>query len=429
MSSRWHWAIAELSALGDAARAAAPRVQDVPSGQRTTAAAISYAAEVDYLRSASTLLHAHLTDRRPPRRLPVTRVWPCLRDVWKDRVLDRRGGVWRAVPRDAALAQMRSAPYDPLLAAVIDQAEALQASLRGKRQLNRLYESYIPDRTASPAASLLGGGRTAPTLPGFPDPGHPLNRAFPRGGATGMRIQPGREAEFNELSSDRSAVHARALAFGDAVLALLVEHRAEGASPESGRLRGAGRWVGREQQLVPDRAKWPAKLNGYQGATLAGLGWLVLACTGLPLTFGQRADLLSHYTLLFLAAGVIACTGTALIYRHGPKLITTPGPRAAVPGIVAAVLAFTVWQGQGPTADYFFAGPYERYDRQYSDGCLAASPYRHDAVQATADDGVLTVTPVKGGTTLRLGPAQDGSRHPLRPLDQATRAVLDEYGC
>lgn len=45
------------------------------------------------------------------------------------------------------------------------------------------------------------------------------------------------------------------------------------------------------------------------------------------------------------------------------------------------------------------------------------------------DDGALTVTPVEGGTTLRLGPAEDGSTHPLRPLDRATRAVLDEYGC
>lgn len=429
MSSRWHRAIAELSALGDAARAAAGRVYEVPSGQRTTAAAISYLAETDYLRSASTLLHAHLIDRRPPRRLPVARAWPFLRDVWKDRALDRLGGVWRAVPRDAALAQMRSAPSDPLLAAVIDQAEALQASLRGDRHVDRLYESYSPDRPASPAPSLLGAGRTAPTLPGFPDPGHPLNRAFPRGGATGMRVQPAREAEFNQLSTDRSAVHARALAFGDAVLALLVEHRAEGVPPESGHLRGAGRWVGREQQMVPNRAKWPAKLNGYQATTLAGLGWLVLACTGLPLTFGQRADLLSHYTLLVLAAGLIACTGTALVYRHGPKLITVPGPRAALPGIAAAVIAFTVWQGQEPVADYYFAGPYDRYDRQYANGCLAASPYRHDAVQAMVDDGVLTVTPVEGGTTLRLGPAEDGSTHPLRPLDRPTQAVLDKYRC
>ncbi|MEU7072899.1 hypothetical protein AB0B30_27590 [Streptomyces narbonensis] len=429
MSSRWHRAIAELNAQGDAARAAAQRVHDVPSEQRTTAVAISYVAEADYLRSASTLLQAHLADQRPPRRLPVARVWPILRDVWKDRALSRLGGVWRAIPRDAALARMRTAPSDPLLAAVIDQAEALQASLRGDRNVNRLYESYIPDHQGNPATGRLGVGRTAPTLPGLPDPGHPLNRAFPRSGATGMRVQPGREEEFHQLHTDRFAVHARALAFGDAVLALLVEYRAEGVLPEAGRLRGAGRWVRREQQLVPRVAKWPTRLNGYQGMTLAALGWLVLACTGLPLTFGQRADLFSHYTLLFLAAGVIGGTGIALVYRHAPKLITAPGPRAVLPGIAAAALAFTVWQGQGPVADYYFAGPYDRYDREYANGCLAASPYRHDGVQAMVDDGVLTVTPVEGGPTLRLGPAKDGSTHPLRPLDRATRAVLDEYRC
>jgi hypothetical protein len=151
---------------------------------RAIAAAISYVAETDYLRSASTLLRAHIKDRRPPRRLPVARVWPYLRDAWKDRALDSLGGVWRAVPRDAALERMRSAPSDPLLAAVIEQAETLQASLRGDRQVDQPYESYIPHRTGSPAASLLGAGRTAPTLPGFPDPGHPLNRALPRGGSS-----------------------------------------------------------------------------------------------------------------------------------------------------------------------------------------------------------------------------------------------------
>ncbi|MET7296948.1 hypothetical protein ABZS79_33450 [Streptomyces griseoloalbus] len=87
------------------------------------------------------------------------------------------------------------------------------------------------------------------------------------------------------------------------------------------------------------------------------------------------------------------------------------------------------FSGQWSARNRRHNGPYDRYDREYADGCLAASPYRHDAVQAMVDDGVLTVTPVTGGTTLRLGPAEDGSTHPLRPLDRATRSVLDEYGC
>ncbi|MFI6688389.1 hypothetical protein [Streptomyces sp. NPDC050485] len=428
MSSHWHRAIAELRAQGDAARAAAQRADDASGPERATAKVISYVAGADYLRSASALLRVHLTDRQPPRRLPIARPWPWFRDVWEARAGERRGGVWRAVPRDAALERMRSAPSETLLADVIQQAEALQASLHGERNLDRLYEAFIPERTGAPMANLVGGGgRSAPTLPGFPDPGHPLNRAFPRG--DGVRIQPGREAEFNQLSRDRSAVHTRARGFGDAVLALLVEHRSDGLAPQPGRLRGAGRWMGRERQFVPDRAKWPAKLSFFQGVTLAGLSWLVFSCAALPLIFGREADLLSHLTLLLMAAVLIASAGAGLITRHAPKLMKAPGLRAAVPGIAAALVAILVWQGQSSLASYYFAGPYDRYDREYANECLAASPYRHDTIQAMVDDGVLKVTPMSGGTTLRLGPANDGSTHPLQPLDQATRAVLNEYGC
>lgn len=431
MSGGWQRAIAELRAQGDAARAAAQRADEGPgsaSEVRSTAVAIQYRTETDYLRSALALLRAHLGNRRPPRRLPVARVWPCFRDVWRDRSLHRLGGVWRAVPGRAALEQMRSAPSDPLLDTVIEQAEALQASLRGHRQRDRMYEAYIPEPASSPIDELVGSaGRSAPTLPGFPDPGHPLNRAFPRG--SGTRIRPDRIAEFNQLASDRFAVHERAITFGDVVLELLVEHRLDGATPQPGKVRGAGRWVAREAALVPHRPTWPAKLNAFQIATLAGLAWLVMACTALPLTFGQHADLLSHAKLLFLASGAIACLGFGIIYRFGPKLMQTPGARAAAPGVAAAMAALLVGQWQGPVADHFFAGPYDRYEREYANGCLAASPYRYDAVQARVHDEVLIVTPISGDQTLRLGPAEDGGMHPLRPLDQATQAVLDKYGC
>ncbi|MEU5137116.1 hypothetical protein [Streptomyces californicus] len=427
MSNHWHRAIAELSAQGTAAWAAAQRADDAPGPVRPTAKVISNTVDTDYLRSARELLRAHLTDRRPPRRLPVARVWPCFRDLWEARAGNGRGGVWRAIPRCADLVQMRSAPPSDRLAAVVHQAEALQASLHGKRTMHRLYESYIPGPRSDAITELVGSGRSAPAMPGFPDPGHIVNRAFPRG--SGRRIRPDRREEFNRLWSERSAVHTRARAFGDAVLALLVEDRMGGVAPQPGRLRGAGRWVRRERHLVPDRTKWPTKLNAYQAVALAGLAWLVLACTGLPLTFGKKADLLSHAPLLLLAACLIACTGIGLIIRHGPKMIKVPGIGAAVPGIAAALAAIVLWQGQGPVASYFFAGPYERYEREYANECLAASPYRRETVRSMIDDGVLTVTPLSGGTTLRLGPAEDGSTHPLRPQDRATRAVLDEYGC
>ncbi|MBK3580447.1 hypothetical protein JHN63_43020 [Streptomyces sp. MBT65] len=211
---------------------------------------------------------------------------------------------------------------------------------------------------------------------------------------------------------------------------MLVEHHADGVLPSAGRVRGVGRWVTREQALVPHRPAWPARPNVFQVATLAGLGWLVLVCSALPLTFGMRAHLLaSHGTLLLLGTGAIAVLGIGIVYRFGPKLMQALGARAVVPGVVAAFFAFLGGQWQGPIADHFFAGPYDRFEREYADDCLAASPYRRDAVQERVEDRVLTVTPVSGGTTLRLGPAEDGGTHPLRPVDRATRAVLDQYGC
>jgi hypothetical protein len=77
------------------------------------------------------------------------------------------------------------------------------------------------------------------------EPAHVVNRIFPRGNG-GLRIQPGKEEEFDRGGRDRFAVHRRALAFGDAVLALLVAHHAAGATPPAGRVRGAGRGSGRE---------------------------------------------------------------------------------------------------------------------------------------------------------------------------------------
>ncbi|MGW6571977.1 hypothetical protein ACWGAN_07345 [Streptomyces sp. NPDC054945] len=179
MSGSWERAIAELCAQGLAARASAGRVSEIGADlrQRTTAAAVHYASEADYLRSALALLRAHLADGQPPRRLPAARVWPRpIRDLWKDRVLERIGGLWQTVPGAAVVDQMRSAPASPLLDAVIEQAEALQASLHGHRRHPRMYEKCFPERDGG--VRLDGGGRPAPTVPGFPDPGHASNTAY-----------------------------------------------------------------------------------------------------------------------------------------------------------------------------------------------------------------------------------------------------------
>jgi hypothetical protein len=110
--------------------------------------------------------------------------------------------------------------------------------------------------------------------------------------------------------------------------------------PPAGKPRGAARWVAREETLVPQRPKWPDKANAFQIATPAGMGWLVMACAALPLTFGKHAHLLSHTLLLFTATAAIACLGLGIILRAGPTLIqgvltvTSPRPRRnhAAPG-------------------------------------------------------------------------------------------------
>jgi hypothetical protein len=93
------------------------------------------------------------------------------------------------------------------------------------------------------------------------------------------------------------------------------------------------------------------------------------------------------------------------------------------------VAAVAVWMAQGPVTSYYFVDPIDRYQRQYADGCLAASPYRLDQIQTQYAGETLVVRPINGDSTLRLGPAKEGGTDPLRPLDGATRSVLEQYGC
>ncbi|WP_328373194.1 hypothetical protein OG800_49850 (plasmid) [Streptomyces sp. NBC_00445] len=433
----WGEAIVALRAQGQAARNAAKRVDELRGetarDRLGTAVAVSYVVETDYLRSAAALLRAHLGGGRPPRRLPVARVWPRgLRDVWKQWMVDRRGGVWRAIPGSRLLERVRAARPDASLRDVAEQLQALQASGRAHREHPRMYEKFIPDGRGPAVDSVVGAsGRSAPTMPGFPDRGHWINRNFASG--SGIRIQPDRIQEARQLERDESAVHERVLAFGDAVLRLLTDHhRADsvgGDAAGSARTHGAALWIAQEQRLVPDRPVWPDRPNAFQSVTLAGLSLLVMALAAIPLTAALQANAFDHLTLLMMVALVIGMGGVAVIYRYGAQLVRKPEWRAAVPGFVAAAAAIMVWQAQAPLAGYYFAGPYERFDRQFLDGCLAASPYRSDAVRSHVDDRVLVVTPINGETPLRLGPAEDGSTHPLRPLNDATRTVLDRYGC
>ncbi|GKQ33473.1 hypothetical protein [Streptomyces sp. A012304] len=436
--ARWGTAIASLRAQDEAVRAARRRVEEFMDAvaddatdldelrdRLTTAKAVWQVCEADYLRCVTALLRAHLSRDRPPLRRPVAVVWPRpWRHMWRQHAHDRSGGVWRAIPRASLLAQAEAAGHDEILVDVNEAIRDLQASHHGHRTSPRLYERYIPDR------SSLGfsDGRTARTLPGFPDPGHWVNQNFARG--DGWRIQPGRKGALRTLEDNERAVHERVEAFGSAVLRLLEHHYGPAAPGRAARLQGAARWIGREQQAVPRLTPWPQKLTTLQGFTLAVLGWLVLVIAAIPWTVGMKARVLTdHPKPILLGAVALAGLGAYGIHRAGPRLMRQPGRTIALTGAAAGVAAYLVMQVQGPVAGYFFAGPFERYEREFSDGCLAASPYRDDAIQSEVADRTLVIRPISGDTTLRLGPAEDGGTHPLRPQDRGTREVLERYGC
>ncbi|MEU0108340.1 hypothetical protein ABZ313_23680 [Streptomyces sp. NPDC006251] len=393
--------------------------------RRTTAVALSYACEADLLRSAAGLLRAHLAGRSPSRRLSVATMWPRpLRAAWKEHAIDQRGGIWRTIRGlEDLLEKVRAtAGDDPLLAELVTHLEGLHASRHGHRNRGKLYEKYIP----SPGA-VLWEGKSAPALFGLPK-GHWINLSFASG--TGVRIQPDRMAEVTQMERDERAVGERAVAFGDAVLELL-EHHHGPVAEEAPRLRGAARWIGREDELLPFRPPWPRKPRPEQTITMVGLSLLGFALAAIPWTVAYKSRFLfDHPKLGVLSWVVAAMLAAAGVYRVGFRALQLPGRAAAAPGVAAAIAAVIVWQVQGPVVEHFYPGDaYERYQRQYTDGCLAAGPYRIDAVQSHVENEVLVVRPISGEATLRLGPAREAGTDPLRPLDRTTRTVLEEYGC
>ncbi|MCX4481758.1 hypothetical protein OOK44_35885 [Streptomyces cellulosae] len=433
--SRWGLALAALRAQREAVRSAAERVEECwavtgteatgpDRARRTTAVALSYACEADLVRSAAALLRAHFAGRSPSRRPSAAAVWPrSLRAVWKEQALNQRGGMWRAIRRLDLREKVRAAAGDdPLLAEVGTQLEGLHASRYGHRNRGKLYEKYVPAPDA-----VVFEGESSPVLLGLPR-GHWINLSFASG--TGVRIQLDRMAEVRQMERDERAVGERALAFGDAVLELL-EHHHGPAAEEAPRLRGAARWIGREDELLPYRPPWPRKPRPEQTITMVGLSLLGFALAAIPWTVAYKSRFLfDHPKLAVLSWVVAAMLAAAAVYRVGFRALQLPGRAAAAPGVAAAIAAVIVWQVQGPVVEHFYPGDaYARYQRQYTDGCLAAGPYRIDAVQSHVEDEVLVVRPISGDPTLRLGPAREAGTDPLRPLDRTTRTVLEEYGC
>ncbi|GHB74464.1 hypothetical protein GCM10010377_76150 [Streptomyces viridiviolaceus] len=178
------------------------------------AVALSKAHDGALLRAAGTILTRRAGGKRAPRHLPRPRIVPgrYVPQWWMNTINATYAGIWRAIPSPGPELRLES-PDDPLVQEVAKQARLLQASRVGYRKRDSLYESFIPDGT-------LMGGRSLPPIRGLsPEASRRADRVLGR--SRGIRVQPGRDEEFDQLHTDYFAVWDRSRAYAAAVLALL----------------------------------------------------------------------------------------------------------------------------------------------------------------------------------------------------------------
>jgi hypothetical protein len=176
--------------------------------------ALSKAHDAALLPSARKLLARYANGQRPPRRLPPPRILPggYVPQWWINSVNATYAGIWRAIPSTGPELGL-GGPDNPLVQEVAKQARLLQASRVGYRNRDGLYEAHIPDGTPF-------GGRSLSPIRGLsPEASRRADLLLGRG--SGMRVQPGRDEEFDQLHTDYFAVWDRSRAYAAAVLALL----------------------------------------------------------------------------------------------------------------------------------------------------------------------------------------------------------------
>jgi len=135
----------------------------------------------------------------------VTDLLPALHHViglWINAINTTYAGIWRAIPSTGPDLRL-GGPDDPLVQEIAKQARLLQASRVSYRKRDTLYEAYIPDGTRF-------GGRSLPPIRGLsPEASRRANLLLGRGSS--MRVQPGRDEEFDQLHTDYFAVWDRSL--------------------------------------------------------------------------------------------------------------------------------------------------------------------------------------------------------------------------
>jgi hypothetical protein len=185
----------------------------VAARELRVAVALMKAHDAALLRSARTLLVRRAQGKRPPRRLQRPHVLPgnYVPDWWMSSINSSYAGIWRAIPSPGPELLLGS-PDDPLVQEVAKQARLLQASHVGYRKRDGLYEAFHLDGTR-------GDKAVAPIRGLSPETSRRANLLLGRG--DGMRIQPARMEEADQLHADYFAVWDRARAYGAAVLALL----------------------------------------------------------------------------------------------------------------------------------------------------------------------------------------------------------------
>ncbi|TQK86128.1 hypothetical protein FB563_6215 [Streptomyces puniciscabiei] len=120
-------------------------------------------------------------------------------------------GMWRAIPSSGPELQIAAAPTTRWCRKSPNRRVCCRpAALATPSVL--VYEAYIPDGTTF-------AGQSLPPIRGLsPEVSRRANLLLGRG--SGMRVQPGRQEEFDQLHTDYFAVWDRSRAYAAAVLAL-----------------------------------------------------------------------------------------------------------------------------------------------------------------------------------------------------------------